>query len=92
MRELAEKRQTPRTNILCRIKISHRSFGEKIVNTRDMSEDGLFVLLDPTILPRAGTVVKAWVLGLNTSGQELALRIVRCEEHGAGFEFVRAVY
>lgn len=90
MRKLAEKRQSPRTNILCRIKIAHRSFGEKVVNTRDMSDQGLFVLLDPTILPIIGTVVKAWVLGSSEQERELTLRVVRCEDDGAGFEFVDA--
>jgi len=90
MSEQADKRQTPRTNILCRVKIVHHSFGEKVVNTRDMSDQGLFILLDPAILPSVGTVIKGQVLGMKEEPQLLDLRIVRCEEYGAGFEFVAA--
>ena len=88
MEQQIEKRRAPRTNILCRVKISHHSFGEKIVNTRDISDEGLFILIDPTVLPSIGTVIKGKVLGLKEESKELDMRIVRCEDRGAGFQFV----
>ncbi|WP_299979851.1 PilZ domain-containing protein [uncultured Pseudoteredinibacter sp.] len=81
-----EKRASCRVKVLCRMKIYHDSFGEKEVNTRDVSDDGLFLLLDSEILPPMGTVIQGQLLGSAGPQALLNLEIVRCEETGAGFK------
>lgn len=80
-----EKRSSPRVKVLCRMKIYHSSFGEKEVNTRDVSDDGLFLLLDAEILPPMGTIIQGQLLGTSKAQALLELEIVRYEESGAGF-------
>ncbi|MCV6614100.1 MAG: PilZ domain-containing protein [Cellvibrionaceae bacterium] len=83
-----EQRRSTRVSILCRMKISHPSFGEREVNTRDISDEGLFLLLDTGILPAEGSILQGQVQGLLENTPLLDLKLVRQDEQGAGFTFV----
>lgn len=85
-----EKRSSRRVKVLCRMKIYHSSFGEKEVNTRDVSDEGLFLLLDAEILPPMGTIIQGQVLGTARPQSLLDMEIVRFEEAGAGFRVCKS--
>lgn len=84
-----EQRQYVRTNFSCRLKITHPSIGELIVKTRDISDGGVFVVLEPEQIPPIGTRLVGQVQGLMDDAPVLQLEVVRVEAHGVGLRFVQ---
>lgn len=83
-----DKRRHIRTPLACRIKITHESLGEMIVKTRDISDGGVFVVLDPDQVPPVGTHVTGQVQGLMDDAPVLEMEVVRVEPAGVGLKFV----
>jgi hypothetical protein len=85
-----DKRKHIRTPLQCKIKITHASVGEKIVNTRDISDGGVFVILAPNDIPPIGSMVTGQVQGLMDAAPILDMEVVRVEPSGIGLRFVHA--
>ncbi|MES2822139.1 MAG: PilZ domain-containing protein [Pseudomonadota bacterium] len=83
-----DKRKHIRTSLQCKIKISHADTGERIVKTRDVSDGGVFVVLDPDQIPPIGTIVTGQVQGLMDDAPILEMEVVRVEPSGIGLRFV----
>jgi c-di-GMP-binding flagellar brake protein YcgR len=83
-----DKRQHIRTNLACRIKIVHDSMGELVVKTRDISDGGVFVVLEPDQVPPIGSHVTGQVQGLMDDAPILEMEVVRVEPSGVGLRFV----
>lgn len=83
-----EKRRHIRTPFACRIKIVHDSIGELLVKTRDISDGGVFVVLDPEQIPPVGTLVSGQVQGLMDDAPVLQMEVVRVEPAGVGLRFL----
>lgn len=84
-----DKRAHIRTPFACRIKIVHDSIGELLVKTRDISDGGVFVVLEPDQIPAVGTVVSGQVQGLLEDAPVLQMEVVRVESVGVGLRFLR---
>lgn len=85
---MSDKREYLRTPITCRIKIVHAELGEMLVKTRDLSDGGVFVLLDPDQAPPIGSFVTGQVQGLMDDAPILEMEVVRAEPEGIGLRFV----
>lgn len=85
-----ELRRHVRTNFSCRIKITHESIGEIQVKTRDISDGGVFVVLEPEQIPPIGTRLTGQVQGLMEDAPILELEVVRVESTGVGLRFVQS--
>lgn len=83
-----EKRRHVRTPFVCRIKITHESVGELTVKTRDISDGGVFVVLEPEQIPPVGTIVTGQVQGLLDDAPVLQMEVVRMEPSGVGLRFL----
>jgi c-di-GMP-binding flagellar brake protein YcgR len=83
-----DQRQYVRTPFSCRIKISHESVGELLVKTRDISDGGVFVILEPGSIPQIGTRLTGQVQGLMDDAPVLTMEVVRVESGGVGLRFV----
>lgn len=83
-----EKRRHVRTPFVCRIKIMHDSVGEMLVKTRDISDGGVFVVLEPEQIPPIGTHLSGQVQGLMNEAPVLEMEVVRVEPSGVGLRFV----
>lgn len=83
-----EQRRSIRTPLACRIKIMHESIGELLVKTRDISDGGVFVVLEPENIPAVGTVLTGQVQGLMDDAPVLAMEVVRIEPMGVGLRFI----
>jgi hypothetical protein len=83
-----DKRRHIRTPLACRIKIVHDSMGELVVKTRDISDGGVFVVLDADQVPPIGTHVTGQVQGLMDDAPILEMEVVRVEPSGVGLRFV----
>ena len=84
-----DKRRHVRTSFACRIKIAHDSVGELLVKTRDISDGGVFVVLDPEQIPPVGTRLTGQVQGLMDDAPVLQLEVVRVEPAGVGLRFLQ---
>jgi hypothetical protein len=83
-----EKRRHLRTLLQCKIKINHDLVGEKVVKTRDISDGGVFVVLNPDDIPPIGSIVTGQVQGLMDDAPILEMEVVRVEPEGIGLRFI----
>ena len=82
-----DKRKHIRTSLQCKIKITHAT-SERIVKTRDVSDGGVFVVLDADQIPPIGTIVTGQVQGLMDDAPILEMEVVRVEPSGVGLRFL----
>jgi hypothetical protein len=84
-----DQRRFVRTPFACRIKIMHDSVGELLVKTRDISDGGVFVVLEPEHIPPIGTHLSGQVQGLMDDAPILEMEVVRVEPSGVGLRFIK---
>lgn len=84
------RRRHPRIPMNASVKISHESFGEKIVKTKNISDSGLFILVEPTQMPPIGVVVTGQVQGMIDDAPIVKMEIVRVEKDGVGLQFIES--
>ena len=71
------------------VKLSHSSFGELVVHTKDISDTGLFLTMDTSLLPPLGSIMRAQVVGMAAEPPIVGLEIVRIDPAGVGVKFVK---
>ncbi|BFM17678.1 hypothetical protein R50073_38610 [Maricurvus nonylphenolicus] len=83
------KRHSPRTPMVTRIRITNPQVGEVITKTRDISDSGVFVVMEGSDVPPIGTVVEGQVLGLpGGEAPIVTMEVVRVEPGGIGLKFL----
>lgn len=87
---MSNQRQNVRTPLKVRLRIDHPVHGEMLVTTRDISECGVYVLMDQAqnVLVM-GEQVQGQVQGLPMEAPILTLEVVRVEPLGVGLRFVQ---
>lgn len=83
-----DQRIDHRTPMKVQVKVRHSSIGEVIVQTRDISDGGIFLLTENIDVPPIGTIVEGQVQGMEIEGPILKLEIVRMEPSGIGLKFI----
>lgn len=83
-----DKREHQRTPMACRIKIVHDELGEMMVKTRDISQSGVFVVLEPEQIPPVGSRVTGQIQGLMEEAPIVEMEVVRVEPEGVGLRFI----
>jgi hypothetical protein len=88
---MSNSRKNVRTPLKVRLRIDHPVHGEMLVTTRDISECGVYVLMDQAQnLLAMGEQVQGQVQGLPMEAPILMLEVVRVEALGVGLRFVQA--
>tara|TARA_R110001599_G_scaffold67755_3_gene191076 strand:- start:2903 stop:3220 length:318 start_codon:yes stop_codon:yes gene_type:complete len=82
------QRHDQRTPMKVQVKVHHPSIGSVIVQTRDISDSGIFLLTEDIEVPDIGTIVEGQIQGMDVEGPILKLEIVRMEPAGIGLKFV----
>lgn len=85
---MSNKRRHQRTNLRCKFKIWNAELGEATVTTRDISDGGVFLILDASILLPVGTRVQGQVQGLMMDAPVVSMEVVRMEPTGVGLRFL----
>lgn len=85
---MENKREHPRYPLSVDVKISHPDIGEKMVKTRNISDSGLFILVEPTAMPPVGEIVQGQVQGEHDDMPIVKMKIVRMEDDGLGLQFI----
>jgi hypothetical protein len=84
------KRKTARSPLQVRIRIEHPRHGELMVSTRDISDSGVFVVMDDAqSLLQLGERIKGQVQGLPIEAPVVEMEVVRLESCGMGLIFRR---
>jgi hypothetical protein len=87
---MTNQRDTSRAPLKVRIRIDHPMHGELQVMTRDISDSGVFVIIDDAqSLLKIGEVVTGQVQGLPMEAPILQMEVVRFEPSGVGLRFAR---
>jgi len=85
---MENKREHPRHPLAVNVKISHPEIGEIIVKTQNISDSGLFILVEPTKMPPLGEIIQGQVQGMAEDAPVVKMKIVRTEKEGLGLQFV----
>lgn len=83
-----DKRRHIRTPLVCRIKVTYQH-QEMMVKTRDISDGGVFIVLEPEQVPPIGSRVIGQVQGLVDDAPVLEMEVVRIEPSGVGLKFLQ---
>jgi hypothetical protein len=87
---MSSNRKNVRTPLKVRLRIDHPVHGELLVTTRDISECGVYVLMDQALnMLSMGEQVQGQVQGLPMEAPILKLEVVRVEALGVGLRFVK---
>lgn len=88
---MTNQRDTSRAPLKVRIRIDHPVHGEMQVMTRDISDSGVFVIIDDEqrSLLQIGEVVTGQVQGLPMEAPILQMEVVRFEPGGVGLRFTQ---
>ena len=70
------------------VKITHPEIGEMVVKTRNVSDSGLYILVDPAQMPSIGKIVHGQVQGESDDLPVVKMKIVRTDDDGVGLQFI----
>lgn len=85
---MPEQRRYTRTNMSARIMVRHGEIGEQVFTMRDLSDGGIFVLVDNEPFPSVGSEVEVQVQGLPVPAPVRRMQVVRRAEDGFGLSFL----
>ncbi len=85
-----DKREHKRTPLKVQLRIDHPVHGQMLVTTRDISDSGVFVVIDDAQrLLQIGEIVSGQVQGLPVEAPVVRMEVVRFEPSGVGLIFQR---
>lgn len=83
-----DRRISIRTAMSAKVKVNHSEFGEFVFSTRDISDGGVFVVVDTEpFTPVIGDEVTVQVQGLPVPAPILNMVVVRITNDGYGLQF-----
>ncbi len=86
---MSNNRESTRTPLKVRLRIDHPRFGSMLVTTRDISDTGVYVVVDDArSILLEGEVVSGQVQDLPIEAPVLQMEVVRVETHGVGLRFL----
>ncbi|MGD2117393.1 MAG: PilZ domain-containing protein [Chromatiales bacterium] len=85
---MSNNREHSRHPVAVNIKISHPAIGERIVKTKNLSDGGVFLLVDPSEMPPVGEIIQGQVQGEIDDLPIVKMKIVRADDDGLGLEFI----
>ncbi|RRJ84302.1 PilZ domain-containing protein [Aestuariirhabdus litorea] len=85
---MSEKRRYLRTDMDLLIRVWGEGTPERILHTRDLSDGGLFLLINGQEVPEVGAVVNVQVQGLPIEAPVKTMEVVRIESAGVGLKHI----
>ncbi|PHQ24057.1 pilus assembly protein PilZ [Marinobacter guineae] len=83
-----DRREHMRTAMSAKVKLVHEELGDFIFSTRDISDGGVFVVVDTEpFVPQIGDKVTVQVQGLPVPAPVLDMVVVRKTNDGYGLQF-----
>ena len=87
---MSNQRRYLRTPLRCKFKIWHDQMDAMMVHTRDISDGGVFLVMDTDNhdLPEIGTILQGQVQGMMEDAPIVTLEVVRMAPEGIGLRFL----
>ncbi|MDX1589882.1 MAG: PilZ domain-containing protein [Oleiphilaceae bacterium] len=85
---MSERREFIRTALNARVMVRHDLIGREIYQTGDISDGGIYVIVESGEFPPVGSLVEVQVQGLPEEAPVLTMKVVRRGEDGYGLCFV----
>ena len=85
---MENRREHARYPVAVDIKIFHPDIGELIVQTKDISDSGVFIVVVPTEMPPIGEIVQGQIQGEADDLPVVTMKIVRTGSDGLGLQFI----
>ena len=88
--EPTNQRQHKRTPVRFKLKIWHPLEGEALVETRDVSDGGVFLLMDNKAIEMhsVGTIIKGQIQGMMEDAPVITMEVVRTTGDGVGLRYI----
>ena len=84
-----ERRTHPRTLLNIKVNIKHEVIPDSTYTVRDISDVGVFVVVNDKPFPPLGSVVNVKAMGLAIPAQEQEMVVVRKGLDGFGLQFTK---
>lgn len=81
------RREHIRTALNAKVSVSHPSYDARIFSTRDISDGGIFIVVEDDFAPGIGDQVQVQVQGLPIPAPVLEMVVVRKTVDGFGLQF-----
>ena len=81
---MQEKRQHIRTRVSLTTEIIHPVLGTVTLLTRDISDQGMYLVVGGTPIPPVGDIVDVQVVGIVDKPPVCRMKVVRLEDDGIG--------
>lgn len=85
---MVNNRQYSRHPIGVYIKICHEGIDDLVLETKDISDGGIFVVVNPDEMPPLGSIVKGQVQGMAEDPPIVDMEIVRTTNNGIGLKYI----
>ncbi len=83
-----DRRSHGRTAMSAQVRVRHDTFGEFLLSTRDISDGGIFIVVEGEPFdPAIGDIVEVQVQGLPVPAPVLEMEVVRRGIDGFGLQF-----
>jgi c-di-GMP-binding flagellar brake protein YcgR len=85
---MSNRREHARTAMNASVMVRHPLIGEVVYKTRDISDGGIYVVVETGEFPPLGSIVEVQVQGLPVPAPLLSMEVVRRDVDGFGMQFV----
>lgn len=85
---MGERREFIRTVLNAKVMVRHHSIGQEIYQTGDISDGGIYVIVESGEFPPIGSEVEVQVQGLPEEAPVLTMKVVRRGSDGYGLCFM----
>lgn len=85
---MSNRREHSRTALNAAVMVRHPLIGEVVYKTRDISDGGVYVVVEGGEFPPLGSIVEVQVQGLPVPAPVLTMEVVRKGVDGFGMQFV----
>jgi hypothetical protein len=86
-KEGRDRRKHPRTQLNMKVNIQHAILPESVFVIRDISDVGIFVIVNDNPFPPLGSVVNVQAVGLPIPAPKQEMIVVRKGQDGYGLQF-----
>ncbi len=81
------RREHIRTAMNAKVSVTHPELGRRVFSTRDISDGGIFIVVEEEFAPELGDRVQVQVQGLPMPAPVLEMVVVRRSVDGFGLQF-----
>ena len=83
-----EKEGKSTTKVTVKVRVTHDSIGTVELLTRELSDEGVFILCEDVEMPPLGSIVDVQVLGMAEDAPVVPMEVILYDKEGMALRFV----